>query len=86
LPKYNPKSHVLSEIEYGHISDQFENYSMERRGLGEEFSLKMFRDFADMHGYDLDVVLVCNPWVEEHLPKEVIDAIRKAEKKIKLNF
>jgi len=82
LPKYNPRDNIISEIEYGHIYEQVERFT-ERK---ERVSLQDFKDFAEMKGYPLDVALVCNPWVDEHLTEDAKKAIHEAKKKIKIEW
>ena len=86
-----PPANTMSELELGNIGDSFENWSVEKHrilaGRGcpvGEYTLKDFEEFAEGHGYPVDKVLAANPWVEDCLTDEVKEAIKKAEKKVKI--
>jgi len=54
------------------------------RDKNGKIPLKVFEDYAKMHNVPLDKVLVCQDWVDDVLSDEVLKAIEKAKKRVKI--
>lgn len=85
LPVYRPNEDVLTEIELDHLATDITNKT-ERSERTEDgkIPLKVFEHYAQMHGLSLDKVLVSQDWVDDILTEEVIEAKKKAKKRVKI--